>query len=76
MNSMKRGSNPRSRQSGHGHDVGLDQAFDRDDVELDLFESRGHRGVDAAQHAGQIVAPRDLAEALAVERIEVNVQPA
>ena len=34
------------------------------------------RGVDACQHARQIVAARDLLEPLAVERIEVDVQAA
>ena len=59
-----------------GDDVGLDQALHRDDVELDLLESHAHGGIDARQHARQIVAARDLFESLAVERVEMNVEAA
>ncbi len=42
---------------------------------LMLLNPARHGGVDAGQHARQIVAPGDLFEAFAVERVEVNIKP-
>src|SRR5260370_23101490 len=44
--------------------------------ELDLFETDAYGGIDTGEHAGQIVAAGDLFEALAIQRIEVDVEAA
>ena len=56
--------------------VGLDQVLHRDDVELDAFESDVHGCIDSSQDARQIVAAGDLFEALAIERVEMDIQAA
>ncbi len=57
------------------HDVRLDELLHRHGVELDRAEAQLERPVDAGQHAVQLVAPRDVDEALTVERVQMNVEP-
>jgi uncharacterized protein len=56
-----------------GHHVGVGQAADRDGVDLEGAEAGPPRRLDARQNLPQPVAPRHLAEALRVERVQADV---
>src|SRR5579883_534394 len=57
-------------------DIGLDQVFDRDGINFDLGEPGALSFFETLQHARQIVAAGNAQEAIAVQRVQVNVQAA
>src|SRR5579863_9151436 len=60
-------------ETGQRHDVRFDQILHGDCVDLDRAVPHPLAGLDAGQDAVEIVAARDLLEALPVERVQMHV---
>ena len=76
MNSMNRISMPvLAPETRQRHHVRLHQVLDRDRVDLDRSEAQPLRGLQAIQHFIQIVAARNAEKALAVQSVQMDVQP-
>ena len=63
-----------SGETGQWNDVRLGNVFDRHAIQFYGRIARRNGLLNSAEHSSQLVPPCDLAEAFAIERIEVHVQ--
>ena len=61
--------------AGQLHDLVVVHAAHDDDVDLHRRQAGLEGGVDAAEHVGELVAPRELDEAIGLQRVERDVDP-